>query len=279
MRSYLFLALLPAALWAAAPALKIENTVISQMEGGDPDPAGYEHIGGETVFFWCNVSGFTKDSDNKVHLSYSIQATDAKGAGLAEATKSEVLEEILPQDKDWMPKLTAEIQLPPLLIPGDYKIVVKIQDVLAEGTVESSVPFRVRGHLVSASDTLSVRNFGFYRKEEDTQAMDRALYHNGSPLVVKFDITGYKYGANNKIDVSYVFSILGADNRVLYKQPDADVEQSRVQAESFYPQPYVPEFMSLELQKVAPGAYTVLIQARDGVGKQTAEARRPFSVE
>jgi len=82
--------------------------------------------------------------------------------------------------------------------------------------------------------------------------MDRPIYRNGSELMVKFDITGYKYATNNKVDVSYVVSILGADNHVMYKQPDAEVEQGRVATESFYPQPYVPEFMSLSYRRYPP---------------------------
>jgi hypothetical protein len=192
-----------------------------------------------------------------------------------EADKSEILEELTPQDRDWLPKLTAEVQLPPIAPPGEYKIMVKVQDAISQAEMEAPVSFQVRGRDVPASATLVIRNFDFYRSEDDAQPMERALYHNGSPLVVKFDVTGYKYGANNKIDVSYKASILDMAGHVLWTQPDPAVEQS----EAFYPQPYVPEFMQLDLQKVNPGAYTVLIQVKDAVGNQSAEARRTFSVQ
>jgi len=66
----LLLALLPALL-SAAPALQIIRPFISQMDGGAPDPPGFEHAAGETLWVQCRVSGYTKSEDEKVHLKYS----------------------------------------------------------------------------------------------------------------------------------------------------------------------------------------------------------------
>ena len=73
------LAILLSAALGAAPALEIVSPVISQMEGGEPEPPGFEHVGGETLFFSCRVSGFTKGSEDKIRLAYSVQAFDPKG--------------------------------------------------------------------------------------------------------------------------------------------------------------------------------------------------------
>jgi hypothetical protein len=277
MRSYILslALLLPTLCGAAAPALKVVGPEISQMEGGDPSPASLDHIGGETLFFSCRISGFARSPENRIHLIYAIQAVDPKGVPIAEARKGELVDEILPQDKDWLPKLTSDFQIPPLIFAGEYKIVVKVQDTYSDATVETPVPFRVRARTVEPSDKLAVRNLGFYRREEDQQPMPTASYRNGTPLVVKFDVTGYKYGPNNRLEVSYVASILGAGDRVLWKQPEPAVELT----EAFYPQPYVPEFMQLDLEKVSPGSYVVLIQVKDAVGKQTAELRGTFTVQ
>ena len=274
MRSLLVFALLPAAL-SAAPALAIVRPVVSQMEGGEADPPGFEHAGGETLFFSCRVSGFAKTEENKIHMAYSVQAFDPKGAPLAEIYKNEISEEVLPQDKDWQPKIETSLAVPPLVPPGAYKILVKVEDLVAKTSAELPVPFRIRGRTVAPNDSLAVRNFRFYRREEDAQPLAKAAYRVGDELWAKFDIVGYKYGPNNKVDVSYVVSILSASGRVLWTQPDPAAEQS----ESFYPKPYVPAVMNLDLKTVKPAEYTMLVQVKDAMGRQAIETRQTFTVE
>ncbi len=274
MRSLLVWALIPAAL-SAAPALEIVKPIISQMEGGESDPPGFEHAGGETLFFSCRIAGFAKTGESKIHLAYSVQAFDSKGVPLVEIYKNELSDEVLPQDKDWQPKIETSVAVPPLVAPGQYKIVVKVEDLVAKTSAEMPVPFRIRGRTVAPSDTLAVRDFRFYRREEDTQALVKAAYRMGDQLWAKFDIVGYKYGPNNKVNVSYVVSILSASGKVLWTQPDPAVEQS----ESFYPKPYVPAVMNLDLKTVKPAEYTMLVQVKDAVGSQSFEAKQNFTVE
>ena len=126
---------------------------------------------------------------------------------------------------------------------------------------------------MEAAGALAIRNFGFYRGEDEAQALAKPLYRNGSEMWARFDIAGYKYGPNNKVDVSYVVSILGGE-RVL-KTFDPAVEQS----ESFYPKPWIPASLSVPLNKVQPGDYTLLIRVKDAAGNQTAETRRTFTVQ
>jgi len=72
-----------------------------------------------------------------------------------------------------MPKIETEVQIPPLVASGTYKIVVKAEDVLAKTTAELAVPFEVRGHDVEPSETPVVRNFRFFRGEDDAQPLDK----------------------------------------------------------------------------------------------------------
>ena len=269
------LATLLSAALGAAPALGIVTPVISQMEGGEPEPPDFEHIGGETLFFSCRVSGFAKSSEDKIRLAYSVQAFDPKGVPLAEVYKNDIDAEVLPQDKEWQPKIELEVPTPPLVPPGAYKIVVKVEDLEAKTSAELAVPFRMRGPVVETSDKLVVRAFRFYHAEDDAQPMAKAAYRVGDDLWAKFDITAFKYGPNNKVDISYVVSILSASGAVLWKQPEPALEQS----ESFYPKPYVQASMNLNLKTVKPAEYTMLIQVKDAVGNQSFEIRQAFSVQ
>src|SRR5215471_2949529 len=167
MRSIFLLALLPAAL-CAAPALEIVKPAISQMEGGAPDPASFDHVPGEILFFSCRIANYTKSPEEKIHVAYSVQAFDPKGVPLTEIYKNEFTDEVSPQDKEWMPKIATEVAIPPLVGSGAYKIVVKAEDLIAKTNTEAAVPFQVRGREVAASDTLVTRNFRFYPREEAT---------------------------------------------------------------------------------------------------------------
>jgi hypothetical protein len=159
---------------------------------------------------------------------------------------------------------------------GEYKIVVKVEDLVAHANADISVPFRVRGHEVAPSDKLVVRNFRFYRNEDDTEAVAKAVYKPGSVIWVKFDITGFKYGPANKIDVSYIFKILGADDKVLFTNPEAAGDQT----DSFYPKSYVTGEFSVPMQpNVKPGNYAIAVVVTDAIGNQKYEIKQGFTVE
>jgi hypothetical protein len=269
----ILIALLPALL-SAAPNLQIVKAVISQMEDGAPDPAGFVHVPGETLYFTCRVAGYSKTSEDKIHLAYSVQAFDPKGVPLTELYKNDLSDEVSPQDKEWMPKIQTEVAIPPLVPAGDYKILVKVDDLVAKTQTELPVSFKVRGHDIEHSDTLVVRSFHFYRSEDDTKPMENAVYKPGDGVWARFDITGFKYGEKNKINVSYVTSVIGA--RVLWTQPEPAVEQT----ESFYPRLYIPANFGITLQSnFKPGEYWIGVQVKDAVGGQTFESKFPFKVE
>jgi hypothetical protein len=261
---------------ACAAPLEIVKPMIAQSDGGTPLPVTFEHAPGETLFFTCRISGYSKNAEEKIHVSFSVQAFDAKGVPLVELYKNEMVEDVTPQDKEWMPKIQTEVQIPPLVGTGTYKLVIKAEDLLAKTTAELTVPFQVRGRAVEPSDTLAARNFQFFRGEDDTQPLQKAAYRPGDGVWARFDITGFKYGEKNHIEVSYVTSVLSASGKVLWTQPEPAVEQS----ESFYPKRYVGASMGITLLPTTrPGEYTIAVTVKDVVGGQTAETRQTFTVE
>ena len=261
-------------LWCAG--LEVVRPIIAQSDGGIPVPAGYQHVAGETLFFSCRIAGYAKTTEEKVHVTYSLQAFDPKGAPLTEIYKNEMITDVAPQDKEWMPKIATEIQIPPLVGAGTYKVLVKIEDLVNNTKTELGVPFEVRSKIVEPSDTLVVRNFQFFRAEEDPQALQKALYRGGNVLWARFDIIGFKYGDKNRIDVSYIASVLGSGGKVLWTQPEPAAEQS----DSFYPKRYVAASMSITLAtNTTPADYTIAVTVTDAVGKQTYETKQAFTVE
>jgi hypothetical protein len=274
MRTLLLAAALTTLLQAAG--LEVVKPIVAQSDGGTPVPASFEHAAGETLFLSCRVAGFTKSADQKIHVAYSVQAFDPKGVALTELYKNEITTEVAPQDKEWLPKIETEVQIPPLVASGTYKLLVKAEDVLANATAELAVPVQVRGHQLEPSDTLVVRNFRFYRGEEDTQPADRPAYRGGDAVWARFDVTGFHYGEKNHIDVSYVASVISPTGKVLWTQPEPAVDQS----ESFYPKRYVGAAFGINLlAKTTPGEYAIAVTVKDAVGGQTFETRQKFTVE
>jgi hypothetical protein len=277
MRPVLVLALLPALAAGAAPqSLAIVRPFISQSEGGEPDPQSFSHVPGETLYFTCRIANFTKSAESRIHVAYSVQAFDGKGTPLDQIYKNELIDEVSPQDKDWMPKIQTEVSIPPLALSGAYKIVVKAEDLLSHAAIQLDVPFEVRGHALQPSEKLVVENFRFFHGENETVPMPAAVYRPGDGLWVRMDITGFGYGPGNKLDVSYVTSFLNGSGKVLWKQPEPAVEQS----ESFYAKPYIPAEFGVNLDRnIQPGSYTILVQVKDAQGNQSYETKQTFTVE
>jgi hypothetical protein len=270
-------AMLVSALFTSAATLEVVRPAISDSEGGPPNPASAGYHPGDSLYFTGRIAGYTKEDKEQVRLAYTVQAFDPHGVAVNEPYKNKVNAEVAPQDKEWLPKIETAISLPSLLFAGEYKIVVKVEDLIAKSSAELEVPVRVRGREdIRPSDALSVQAFRFLRHEDDTRPAERAAYVPGDHLWAKFDITGFRYGPNNRIDVTYITSVLGPDGQTLWTQREPVGEQG----ESFYPRAFVPATMSIELQpKIKPGAYTLVVQAKDAIGSQTSELREPFTIE
>jgi hypothetical protein len=275
MRSILLLAFLPLSLMAAAP-FGVVKPVIAQSDGGDAVPADFPHTAGETMFFMCHIAGFTKSANEQIDLTYTVQAFDPKGVAVAEIYKGEAKEEVGPQDKDWLPQLETQIVLPDILRPGTYKIVIKAQDLLAKTSTELSVPFQVVGKDVPASPTLTVTNFRWYHTEDDEKPLSSPVYHAGDPMYMKFDMTGFKYGANNKVDVTFQSALTNTEGKVFFSQPQPAGEPS----DGFYPKPYLSAEFGISLGKdFKPGTYVMAITLQDKVGGQTYPGKFEFTVQ
>jgi len=275
MRSILLFAFLPGAMMAA-PALGIVKPAIAQSDGGEALPTAFKHVAGETLFFSCNISGFTKSAQDEINLLYSVQAFDPKGVPVAEIYKGAAKDEVGPQDKNWLPKIESQIVLPDILTPGTYKIAVKVDDLIAKTSAELSVPFEVHGRAVTSTPALAAEDFRWYHTEEDERPMGQPVYHPGDNMFMKFDITGYRYGGNNKVDVSYTASLLLEDGKSIWTQPEPATEQS----EAFYPKPYVEGEFGISLNKdFKPGTYFMGISVKDAIGKQSYEGKFRFTVQ
>jgi hypothetical protein len=261
-------------------ALQVVNAGVHQMEDGPNIALGSQFVPGETVYYSFQVAGYGTTpgatDTRKVRLSYHLDVFDPKGVKLVEPVDSVLDTTISDQDKEWKPKIRTEILVPHFAPPGQYRIAVKVTDDISKLDASTETKFEVSGRSVEASPELTVRNFGFYRSEDDQKPLSIPAYRPGDSLFARFDITGFRYGDRNTIEVTYDVAVQNPDGKVIYTQPAAAVEKSF----SFYPKPYVPGGMNLSLQaNMRKGDYAVILTVHDIAGKQNYETRQVFQVE
>lgn len=273
------LALIFAVTLPAAGKLAVERMALHQFEDGPVLAPTYEFLPGETAYFSCRLIGFQaerQDENQNVKLSWQLDMLDPAGVPIEKTKSGRIETRLLPEDKEWRPKFLASFTVPSFAASGDYKVVVKAKDELSGSEVNADLTFHVRGHEVQPSDTLVARNFRFLASEEDTLGVRNAVYRPGDMLWARFDITGYKFGENNRFSVDYGLAVEDSSGKQLFTQPEAAGDSK----ESFYPQRYVAGVLSLSLDKNVPaGMYTLVVTVHDKVGDQAWEERQTFRVE
>jgi hypothetical protein len=263
--------------YAATAPLAIIKPVMSDMEDGPGVASNFIFVPGQFIYLSYHIGGFKASEEQKIHLSYKTDVFDPKGVHLIETLADQMETTLAPEDKNWKPIVRQQFLLPPIAPSGTYKITVQVTDDLAHGAaVTEDIPLTVRGRAVEPSDTLVIRNFHFYRGEEDRDPLAIAAYKPGDTLWARFDIVGYKFGPHNSIDADYGISVVAPSGKVLFTQEVAAEEKTS----SFYPKAYVPGSMNLNLQSnIRPGQYSIVLTARDHTGNQTCEAKASFAIE
>lgn len=281
VRSAVLTAAACAGLLMADPRLAIANLALHKYEDGPLLPDAYELLPGETAYFSCRLSGFDAEpkpnsDDRTVKLSWHARVLDPSGVLLEAPKDGRIGGTLAPQDKEWVPKFLLSFVIPPFAPSGNYRVAVEAKDELNGSEAQGELIFKVRGHAVEPSATPAGRNFRFLRSPDDTIGTRTGLYHPGDTVWAGFDITGYKFGPDNRFNVECGLALEDAEGKQLFSQHKADSQTS----ESYYPQRYMPIELNLNLDKnIKPGAYTLVVTIRDVAGEQSAEFREQFTVQ
>jgi len=258
------------------PALQVASPVVSQFEDGASIPVGQKLVPGETVYFRFTAAGFKTAESGRVQLTGHAQAVDPDGTAIMPRDEVVVATSLRDEDKNWKPVLRFQFQIPSIARPGTYHIRFEATDDQTKKSAAGDGTFEVSGIDVLRSPVLVIRGLNFYRTADDQTPLRVAAYRAGDMVWVRFDVTGYKYGEQNAIDLTYDVAVTSSEGKPLFAQQDAATERSQ----AFYPQPWVPGSFSLTLQPdIARGQYNVEITARDGVGNQTVKSSAAFRVE
>jgi len=265
---------------SAASKLAFERLALHQYEDGPLLPSSHDFLPGETVWFSCRITGFESEpaGDNRnVKLAWQTGLLDPAKIPVEPPKAGRLDESLRLQDKDWVPKFVVSFLLPSFIPGGSYHIPVTVKDEIARSEISGDLEIHVRAENIEPSASFVIRNFRFFRNEDDTGPLRPPItYKQGSTLWARFEMAGYKFEANNKFSVEYGLAILGADGKELFAQPVAAAESK----ESFYPQLRVPGALSLRLDANVPlASYTLVVTVRDKIGGDAVELREIFSVE
>ncbi len=259
-----------------AKALAVVNPTFHQIEDGPPVSANSFFVPGETIFFRCEVRGYTPSATRQVTFTYVVEPVDEAGVPLVEPKAGKVDSTLSEEDKNWNPVIRHSFVMPAFAATGKYFVRVALEDENSRTQAKIEVPFPVRGRALKPSAGLSIQNFAFYRGENDTQPLRLPVYRPGDTLWARFDLTGFKLAAKNEIDLTWGISIADSAGRVLYRQAEPTVEKSS----SFYPKSYVSCMLNLNIQPdTKPQTFVLTVRASDEVAKQTQESHNRFQVE
>jgi hypothetical protein len=193
------------------------------------------------------------------------------------AEQEQIEQEIGTEDKDWLPKRRFAALLPPLIGAGTYHIHLMVTDLLDKSEAVRDFPFVLGGKRVDSTAGLAIQDFRFLRSDQDGPGLEVAAFQPGDTVWVRFDMTGFKVGPENSVNLNYGLSVLRPDGTVLFKQENAAQQKF---SSSPYPPQFVPGVLSLsttsDLQR---GEYTMVISVRDNVGQTTAKIQRKFRIE
>ena len=258
-----------------AQTLKLAKPVISQFEDGPAAAPSQKSIPGETIFFSVAAEGY-KIVDSKVRMKGHAQLFDSTGVAATPGEEIVIGTSLNEEDKEWKPKIRAQFFLPTIAPGGAWHVRYDAEDLQSGQKQAGEVALAVEGHAAQKVSGLVIRDFGFYRGQDDENALTTVAYRPGDMLWVRFEVAGYKYGEQNSIDVAYDVAVSNGEGKVIFEQQDAANEKSQ----AFYPQPWVPGGFNLSLQStMTRGTYTLTVAARDAIGGQTAKSSTPFRVQ
>jgi len=262
--------------WGAAGPLRIIHIGIHQIEDGPAVGDRVKFVPGETVYVSFDVENYARTKEESVSISWIVDAADPKGVSIIPPAPGKKEANLVPEDKDWLPRIRQAIAVPSPAPGGDYSVHIQLTDQNSKQTAVADTKFTVSGPELPPVKALELRSFGFYRTEDAPEALMTATYSSGDTMFARFQIAGFKYGPQNAIEVTYGISIAGPDGKVLYTEDPAVEEKSA----SFYPRPYIDSNMNLSLKPgTKAGEYTLIITAHDKIGHQNVDIRKPFHVE
>ncbi len=272
------------AIFAAQTVQNPLQIVAAGVEASEDAPfaaATYRFLPGDYLYCQFQIAGYAVEKKEnsevrKISLTYEITPQDNKGVPLTAPLSGVIGDELNVEDKNWTPKRRASFLLPSFIAAGEYRLHLAVNDLLGKATAESNLTFKVGGTVVVPTDGLSVQDFQFTRKEDDSEALDLPAFAPGDTVYARFVMTGFHLGAGNEYHLSYGLKVTRPDGKPYLNEQTA----AQLASKSFYPVAFVPSSVSITTTRTtARGQYVLLLTVHDVLGSQTYQVKRAFTIE
>lgn len=261
--------------------LQIVSAGVETSEDAPFVAASYRFLPGDYVYCQFQISGYAavkkEESEvRKISLTYDITPEDEKRVALTAPVSGAIQEELGAEDKNWLPKRRAAFLLPSFIAAGDFHLHLVVKDLVGHTSTARDLLFHVGGTVVTPSDSVSVQDFHFTRKEDDDEPLDVPAYAPGDTVYAHFNMIGFHLGEGNEYQLSYGLTVNRPDGKAYLNEPNA----ARLTDKSFYPIAFVPSNLSITTTRTAPrGQYVLVLTVHDVKGSQTYQLKRTFTIE
>lgn len=266
---------------AAESKLAIVQAGIQQSEDAPFVAADYTFLPGDYLHFTFEIAGFTpqslnRDEVHKIALTYRVTPEDTNAVPLTEPAEDSIKTDLSAEDKNWTPKRRTSFLLPSYLAAGDFRVHVRISDLVAKTEISKDFPFHIGGTRITSTPSLNVQHFEFLRRENDRDALEIPAYSPGDTVFARFDMAGFKVGDGNTYSLEYGLSVVQPSGKPFLDAPHA----AELKASSFYPAQFLPGVLNITTPAdSAKGNYFLTLTVHDLIGNTKFELKKSFSIE
>jgi hypothetical protein len=266
---------------AADSSLAIIEAGVQQSEDAPFVSGSYQFLPGDYLHFTFQIAGFAVKSEErneirKISLEYEVVPEDSNGIALALPSSDAIQTELSTEDKNWTPKRRASFLIPSFVGAGEFRVHVRVKDLVAKTETSKNFPFRIGGMQVPPSNSVIVENLRFFRSEDAREALEVPAYNAGDTIYARFNMLGFKTAAQNEYHLSYGITVLRPNGKPFLEAPKA----AELAANSFYPAQYVPGVINVKTSPdTARGEYIIILAVHDLIGNTNFEIKKAFTVE
>jgi len=245
--------------------------VLFEDDRGDLHRDFTMRAGGEAVLAF-RVEGFERQRvesesglpEQRVHLRHEIELQDPQGVLVLPGEKGEVETILGPRDDQWRPKINWSARLPSYAPSGEYRVQLRVRDLLAGEEINRSVAFRVRGESFRPAESLEVQQ-AEYASSQDGPWYSRRYFALKDAIHARFKIAGFRVSPEKEVWIEQDWKVLDSEGKTIVSQENAVVNKQQ----SFYPPRVFSTVFDLRLKDPKPGEYTLRIDVRDRIGEQS----------
>jgi uncharacterized RDD family membrane protein YckC len=233
-----------------------------------PERPGGAFRPGETAALLFDLSGMASQGSAMGRTRMKVRVLDPNGVDVVQPI--EHADEV-PVGSKPVPSYV-QFDLPEYCLPGQHRLDMLVEDLVAGRQVKASVPFTVNAAPYEPSGKLTFRSLHL-TEGKDGPPRANASYPAGGTVWLALQVVGFKGGNEGTVKVAMDVSVTRTGGASVGDLPLLTVDQR-----FFYVPRRIPMTANLTLGKMPPGAYLATVRAYDEIGQQRTEQQLAFTI-